>query len=30
MIVQEHNNSKLKFISSVPDNYSKKMNMELS
>ena len=24
MIVQEHNNSKLKFISSVPDNYSKK------
>tara|TARA_Y100001970_G_scaffold47248_1_gene59636 strand:- start:4900 stop:5547 length:648 start_codon:yes stop_codon:yes gene_type:complete len=24
MIVQEHNNSKLKFISSVPDNYSEK------
>ena len=24
MIVQEHNSSKLKFISSVPDNYSKK------
>ena len=24
MIVQEHNNSKLKFISSVPDNFSEK------